>query len=215
MHQREQHANSVILLAALAIGALLVSACSGADGAVSPAPVLIPSAAAPTVAARTAPAASAPAPSVSVTPTPTSPPRSGPVQLSTGTVSIKITVGSNEESITAPLYKGYVLLDGTPGDTLDASWLNTVSGNISGGLDLNVPGLLSGTYEIDPTVRDSRQPYVALFAAVLRGTVDPLSCAIVVDRTPTDGVAGTIDCEGRLRDVLDPVTAKGTFDAEP
>jgi hypothetical protein len=152
---------------------------------------------------------------LTATPAPPLPSPSGPVSLATGTASIKVTVGSKEESFTAPLDRGYVLLDGTPDDTLSAGWVNTVSGNIAAGLDLNVPGLLSGTYEIDPTIRDSRQPYVAFFAGVLQGAVERLSCAVVVNRTPTGGVSGTIACEGRLRDLLDRVTAKGTFEAEP
>jgi hypothetical protein len=198
---------AVLLLAM----AMLVSACSGAA---SPSP----STAQPSIAASSAPAsaqpstvassASASAPtSVAATPVPVSPSPGGPVFLTTGTASIKVSVGSKKESFTVPLDPTINLV--RPDGTVSAEWTNRGSGNSSDeGLLVNIPRGESKTYKDTFSV-------VSFYAKILQSNYERMSCAVVVNPTPTGGVSGTIDCKGRLRGLLDPVTAKGTFAAEP
>jgi hypothetical protein len=75
---------------------------------------------------------------------------------------------------------------------------------------IQIPKGASGTY-----VNDAGNEYVTFWADIIRSDVEHLSCKVAIKRTPTGGVAGTLNCKARLRLLLDPVTAKGTFSAEP
>ena len=207
-------------LAMMAVGALIGSSCSSAT--ISTPSIKQPSEQAPSLPISAAPSISnvpdtpSPAPSVSATPLPVSASPSGPLYMATGTATVTLSVGSEKETFTAPLWvhvnDGYVLPDGS----LSAQWINFASnGNIIQGLDVNIPRGESGTYEIDNTVKDDRLPYAAFFAKILGSSVERVTCDVSVERTPTGGISGTIDCEGRLVDLHDPMTAKGTFAAEP
>jgi hypothetical protein len=147
---------------------------------------------------------------VAVTPAPVSPAPGGPVLLKSGTATVHFTVGSKKASIKVPLDvatgQPRIEVDGS----LDAEWDNLSNNTITQGLQLAIPKGKPGTYAVD-----LNNNYVEFYVGILQSDVEHVSCKVVMDRTPTGGIAGTVDCKGRLRLLLDPVTAKGTFSAEP
>ena len=194
--------------------AMFVSACSGAASS-------SPSTAQPSTAASSAPAsaplntasAAAPAsaaPSVAATSPPVSPSPGGPVYLKSGTATVQFTVGSKKASIKVPLdvRMGQPRID--EDGSLDAQWDNLSNNSITEGLQLVIPKGKSGTYAVD-----YNNNYVTFYVEILQSDVEHVSCKVALKRTSTGGIAGTVDCKGRLRVMLDPVTAKGTFSAEP
>ena len=213
MHMGGPHGKVATLVATLGAGALFVSACSGAA---SPSPSTAPpsGAASPVASAQLNTASSAApasaAPSVAITPAPVSPSPGGPVFLKSGTATVQFTVGSKKASIKVPLD----VATGQPRIEVDGSfaveWDNLRNNSITEGLLLQIPKGKSGTY-----ANDSNNNFVEFYVAILQSDVEHVSCKVATKRTPTGGIAGTIDCKGRLRLLLDPVTARGTFSAEP
>jgi hypothetical protein len=79
-------------------------------------------------------------------------------------------------------------------------------------LSLQIPKGASGTYVTDVAAGNM---YVTFYADIIGSDVEHLSCKVAMKPTPTGGIAGTLNCKARLRVFLDPVTAKGTFSADP
>jgi hypothetical protein len=144
------------------------------------------------------------------TPVPVAPSPGGPVNLKSGTATVQFTVGSKKASIKVPLdvamAQPRIEVDGS----LDAQWDNLSNNSITESLQLVIPKGKSGTYTVD-----YNNNYVTFYVEILQSDVEHVSCNVAMKRTPTGGIAGTVDCKGRLRLLLDPVTAKGTFSAEP
>ena len=204
-------------LITLAIGAIVLSACSGtaSQSAFTAQPSTAASVVSASPAANTAsPAAPTVAPmSATATPAPVSPSPGGPISLKSGTASIQFTVGSKKESLD-------LTLDDRPGlpgridedGSVYAQWLGAESAGGIPFLSLQIPKGAPGTYVTDVAAGNM---YVTFYADIIKSDVEHLSCKIGMKRTSTGGIAGTMHCKARLRVFLDPVTAKGTFSAEP
>lgn len=204
-------------LITLAIGAIVLSACSGtvSQSAFTAQPSTAASVVSASPAANTAsPAAPTVAPmSATATPAPVSPSPGGPISLRSGTASIQFTVGSKKESLDLTLDER----PGLPGridedGSVYAQWLGAESAGGIPFLSLQIPKGAPGTYVTDVAAGNM---YVTFYADIIKSDVEHLSCKIGMKRTSTGGIAGTMDCKARLRVFLDPVTAKGTFSAEP
>ena len=204
-------------LITLAIGAIVLSACSGtaSQSAFTAQPSTAASVVSASPAANTAsPAAPTVAPmSATATPAPVSPSPGGPISLRSGTASIQFTVGSKKESLDLTLDER----PGLPGridedGSVYAQWLGAESVGGIPFLSLQIPKGAPGTYVTDVAAGNM---YVTFYADIIKSDVEHLSCKIGMKRTSTGGIAGTMHCKARLRVFLDPVTANGTFSAEP
>lgn len=201
----------VFLLVALVVGACNSSSTTVASASISPAIETSAASSLPTASdtpmPTAPPAASTPVP----TPSPT-PSSGGPVYLKSGTASIQFTVGSKKESLDLSLatMAGMERID--EDGSVYATWLGVQSASGTPQLSLQIPKGASGTYVTNVAAGNM---YVTFGGGIINSDVEHISCKVVIKPTPTGGIAGTVDCKGRLRVMLDPVTAKGTFSAEP
>ena len=212
--RRARLANRIIILA---ISVAVLAACSGGG---SQSPVIAPASAAPSAVSAAPEASSIPSdlstiapPTSTVAPASDSPSPGGPTALKSGTASIHVTVGSKKESLdlqldTRPGMAGRIDEDGS----VFAQWLGEESASGTPYFSLHIPKGASGTYRTDVAAGNM---YVTFYADIVQSDIENLSCKVAIEPTSSGGIAGTVDCRARLRVFLDPVTAKGTFSAEP
>ena len=102
---------------------------------------------------------------------------------------------------------------GLEGPEVVLTWNDQASGVISNELQFDLPGITSGTY-----VSDATHQYVAISSitsSLSYQAVNVGSCHVVIGRTPTGGVSGTVDCTVTGGYPAKTWHAKGTFKAEP
>jgi hypothetical protein len=124
--------------------------------------------------------------------------------------TVDFSIGAKTQSIAVPFRNGQIMSDGT----VAASWDNLTGNRATQGLTLNIPNGKSGTYQDDG--QHNPNYYVTFYVEIKDRDVHNVVCQVVMSRTPTDGISGTIDCKGNLRGFgEEPVTAKGRFASEP
>ena len=126
---------------------------------------------------------------------------------------MQFTVGSKKGGVDLALDKrpgqaGRIDEDGS----VYVQWIGPESAGGTPFLLIQIPKGASGTYLTDVNAGNE---YVMFWADIISTDLEHLSCKVAISRTPTGGVTGTLNCKARLRVLLDPVTAKGTFSAEP